>query len=73
MVAFQYYLNSILNTPLKNITVPCILNEITKIHDKLIKRVLTPKMHIVDNELSEELKNIYLLNRHTVKISATTH
>ena len=67
MVAYQYYLNSILNTSLK------ILNEITKIHDKLIKRVLTPKMHIVDNELSEELKNIYLLNRHTVKISATTH
>ena len=38
MVAYHYYANNILTTPLKNRTGTCILNGIKKIHDKLRKR-----------------------------------
>ena len=59
MVAYHYYTDNILTTPLKNRTGTCILNGITKIHDKLRKRGLTPKLHIMDNEVSEELKKYF--------------
>ena len=59
MVAYQYYANNILTAPLKNRTLPFILNGLTKIYDKLIKRVFTPKLHIVDNEVSEDLKQYF--------------
>ena len=59
LVAYHYDANNILTTPLKNITVPCILNGITKIHDKLRKRGLTLKLHIMDNEVSEDLKQYF--------------
>ena len=56
LVAYHYCANNILTTPLKNITGPCILNGITKNHNKLRKRWLTPKLHIMDIEVSEDLK-----------------
>ena len=40
----------------KKITRPCILNGITKIHDKFRKWGLKSKLHIMDNEVSEYLK-----------------
>ena len=58
-MAYHYDANNILTTPLKNITGPCILSGITKIHDKLRKRGLTPKLHIMDNEVSEDLKKYF--------------
>ena len=59
LVAYHYDANNILTTPLKNITGPCILSGITKIHDKLRHRGLTPKLHIMDNEVSEDLKKYF--------------
>ena len=59
LVAYHYDFNNILTTPLKNRTEPCILNGITKIHDKSRKRGLTPKLYIVDNEVSEDLNNYF--------------
>ena len=58
LVAYHYDANNILTTPLKNRTGPCILSGITKIHNKLKKQGLTPKLHFMDNEVSEDLKNI---------------
>ena len=43
--------NNILTKSLKNRTGPGILSGITKIHDKLRKQELTPKLHIMDNEV----------------------
>ena len=43
-------------TPLKNRTRPCILNGTTKVHEKLRKQGLKPKLHIMDNEVSEDIK-----------------
>ena len=43
----------------KNRTGPCILNGVSKIHYKSIKRILTRKLHIMDKELSEDLKQIF--------------
>ena len=48
-----------ITTPLKKRKGPCILSSITKIYDKLIKHVLTPKLHIMDNEVSEDLKQYF--------------
>ena len=59
LVAYHYYANNILTTSLNNRTGPCILRGITKIHNKSIKRVLTPKLHIMDNEVSEDLKKYF--------------
>ena len=59
LVAYHYDANNILTTPLKNITGPWILNGITKIHYKLRKRGLTPKLHIMDNNVSEDLKQYF--------------
>ena len=56
LVAYHYDANNIITTPLKNRIGPCILISITKINDKLRKRGLTPKLHIMDNEVSEDLK-----------------
>ena len=56
LVAYHYDVKNILTTPLKNRTRPCILSDITKLHDKLRKRGLTPEIHIMDNEVSEDLK-----------------
>ena len=61
LVAYHYDANNISTTPLKNITGPCILNGITKIHDKLINWGLTSKLLIMDSEVSEDLKQ-YLRN-----------
>ena len=41
--------NTILTTLLKNRTGPCILNEITQIHEKLRKQGLTPKLQVMNN------------------------
>ena len=59
LVAYHYDANNILTIPLKNITGTCILSGITKIYDKLKKRGLTPKLHIMDNEVSEDLKKYF--------------
>ena len=59
LVAYHYDVSNILTTQLKNITGPCILSGITKIYDKLRKRGLTPKLHIMDNEVSEDLKKYF--------------
>ena len=59
LVAYHYDANNILTTPLKNRTGPCILSGITKNHDQLRKRGLTPKLHIMDNEVSEDLKKYF--------------
>ena len=56
LVAYHYDANNIFTTTLKHRTWPCILSGITKIHNKLRKRGLTPKLHIMDNEVSEDLK-----------------
>ena len=59
LVDYHYDANNILTSPLINRKVPCILNSIMKIHDKLNKWGLTPKLHIVDNEVSEDLKQYF--------------
>ena len=59
LVAYHYDGNNILTTPLKNVTRTCILSGITKILDKSRKRVLTPKLHIIENEVSEDLKKYF--------------
>ena len=59
LVPYHYDAKNILTTPLKNRTGPCILSGITKIHDKLIKRGLTPKLHIINNEVSEYHKKYF--------------
>ena len=59
LVAYHYKANHILTTPLKNRTGPCILDGTTKIHDKLRNRGLTPKLNIMDNEVSEDLKQYF--------------
>ena len=59
LVAYHYDAKDILITPLKNRTGPCILSGITKINEKLRKRGLTPKLHIMDNEVSEDLKKYF--------------
>ena len=59
LVAYHYDANNILTIPLKNRTGPCILSGITKIHNKLRKQGLTPKLHIMDNEMSEDLKKYF--------------
>ena len=59
LVAYHYAFNNILTTPLKNRTGPCILSSIKKIHDKLRKRGLTPKLHIVDNEVLEDPRKYF--------------
>ena len=58
-MVYQYDANHILTTPLKNRTGPCILNGITTIHDKLRKQELIPKLHIMDIEVSEDLKRYF--------------
>ena len=59
LVVYHYDANNILTTPLKNRTGPCILSGRTKIHDKLRHRGLTTKLHITDNEVSEDLKKYF--------------
>ena len=56
LVDYHYDVNNILTKTIKNRTGPCILSGLTKIHDKLRNQVLTPKLHIMDNEVSEDLK-----------------
>ena len=58
-MAYHYDAKNILITPLKNRTGPCILSGITKIHNKLRKWGLTPKLHIMDNDVSEDLKKYF--------------
>ena len=58
-LAYHYDANNIITTPLKNRTGTCILSGITKIHDKLRKRGLTLKLHIMDNEVSEDLNKYF--------------
>ena len=59
LVAYHYDANNIITTSLYKITSTCIISGITKIHDKLGKQGLTPKLHIIDNEVSEELKKYF--------------
>ena len=59
LVSYHYDANNILTTPLKNITGPWILRGITNIHEKLKMRGLTPKLYIMDNEVSEDLKQYF--------------
>ena len=59
MVAYHCDANNILTIPLKNRTGPCILSGTTKIHNKLRKQGLTPKLHIMDNEVSEDLNKYF--------------
>ena len=48
LVAYYYDANNISTIPLKNRTGHCILNGITKINEKLRKKGLIPKIHIMD-------------------------
>ena len=59
LVAYHYDANNILTTQFKNIIGPYILSGITKMQDKLRKRGLKPKLHIMDNEVSEDLKKYF--------------
>ena len=59
LVAYHYHAKNILTTPIKNRTRPCILSGVTKIHDKLRKRGLTPKLHIMDIEVSEDFNKYF--------------
>ena len=59
LVTYHYDANNILTTPLKNRTGTFIISGITKIHDKLRKQGSTPKLHIMDNEVSEDLKKYF--------------
>ena len=59
LVDYHYDANNILTTPLKNITGPCILNSIPNFHEKLRKRGLTPKLHIMNDEVSEDLNQYF--------------
>ena len=59
LMAYHYDANNILTTPLKNRTGIFILSVMTKINDKLRKRGLTSKLHIMDNEVSEDLKKYF--------------
>ena len=59
LVTYHYGGNNIMTIPLKNRTGTCILNGITNIYDKLRKRGLTPKILIMDNEVSEDLKQYF--------------
>ena len=59
LVIYHYYANNILTTPLKNRTGTYTLNSITKSHDKLGKKGLTPRLHIMDNEVSEDLRKYF--------------
>ena len=52
-------MQKILTTPLKNITGPCILYCIKKNHGKYREQELTPKPHIMENEVSEDLNQHY--------------
>ena len=67
LVLYHYDANIILTTPLKNITGPFIPNGITKIHEKLRKRGLKPKLHIIDNEVSEDHKNVLMNQTYSYK------
>ena len=59
LAAYHYDANNIITTQIKNRTGPCILSGITKIHNKLRKQRLTTKFHIMDNEVSEDLKKYF--------------
>ena len=59
LVAYQYGAHNILTLPINNRTVPFILNGITKIYDIFINQILTPKPHIMENEVSEDLKHYF--------------
>ena len=55
LVAYHYYANDILTILLNNRKGPCIPSGIAKIHNKLRTRGITQKLHIMDNEVSEDL------------------
>ena len=59
LVAYHYDSNNILTTPLKKRTGTYILSGTTEICDKLRNWGLTPKLHIMDNEVSENLKKYF--------------
>ena len=56
---YHYDENNILKTKLKNRTLPCIMNGITKFHEKLINQGLPPKIHIMESEVSEDLEKYF--------------
>ena len=58
-VAYHYDANNIFKTPLNNRTGPCILNGITKILGKLRKQGLIPKLRIMNNEVSYNLRKYF--------------
>ena len=58
-MAYHYDANNILTTPFKNRRGPCILSGITKIHEKLRKQGLTPRLNIIYNDVSEDLKKCF--------------
>ena len=55
-MAYHYDANNIPNTPPKKRTGSCIMNGIKKSMTNLRNRGLTPKIHIMDNKISEYLK-----------------
>ena len=59
LVVYHYDANNFFTTPLKNITGYSILNRIKNIHEKLRNQGLTPKLHIMDNEVSEDPKEYF--------------
>ena len=48
-----------MTTALNNRTGPFIINEITKIHEKLRKQGLKQKLHMIDNGVSEDLTQYF--------------
>ena len=59
LMAYHYDANNIITTTLKKRTGPCIISGVMRIHDKLRKQGLTPKLHIMDNEVSEGLNKYF--------------
>ena len=59
LVAYHYDAKNIVTLPLNTRTGPCILSDITKVYIKFKTRGLTPKLHIMDNEVSEDLKKYF--------------
>ena len=59
LVAYHYDVNNILTKQLNNRTLPCIINGITKVYEELRNKGLTPKFHIMDNEVSKNLKQYF--------------
>ena len=51
MVAYHCDANNFLTAPLRTRTGLFVMNGLTKLHENFIKQGLTPKLHIMNNEV----------------------